>query len=354
MHEGVTALPPAGWYPDALDPTARRWWDGAAWTVHVRRPEPVASVPLPQAEPVLSRRQLREQVGPLTQGQPAEVATSVAVLERPSDISSVEYARRAAGYEPRAAEPIVYGTDPSVVVYGSTNTLPAWLIAFSPLWYGGLASIVGGVVGALSSNSSTTYVGLPLLGGFIAILVLLARTDAMRLAQRGYAPPSPKWGWLPIVYLIMRIMRTGSRSVGLLVVYVLAQLLYALVIVFVLLLFIAPIVAGTTSQSASGGAPLPTDQAASVPQALTAEDREYLLTADGLAVGVEYLLNSDVPIDELTCAEFPDRSTGSLTQCVMVAEGARYVVELVLLPEGSDFPYDVNDIQSLDGGAIQS
>ncbi|MCC6375902.1 MAG: DUF2510 domain-containing protein [Microbacteriaceae bacterium] len=27
-----TTNPPAGWYPDSVDPTEVRWWNGFAWT----------------------------------------------------------------------------------------------------------------------------------------------------------------------------------------------------------------------------------------------------------------------------------------------------------------------------------
>jgi hypothetical protein len=353
MHEGGTGLPPAGWYPDALDPAARRWWDGAAWTAHVRLPEPVASVPAPPAEPALSRRQLREQVGPLTQGGPAEASTSVAVLERPADISSVEYARRAAGYEPRAAEPIVYGSHPSVVVYGSTLTLPSWLIATSPLWYGGLAAIVGGIVGALHPNTTTAIVGFPVLGAFIAMLVLLARTDATRLAERGYIPPSPKWGWLPFVYLILRVMRTGSKSVGLLVTYVLAQTVYFGVIAIAFLVILAPLLAGVNSQSAVGTAPTQSEQSASVPETVTPEDRAYLLTPEGMPEGVAYLLGSSVATDGIQCTPFA-QGGASTTQCLVLVEGGQWVVTLELTPDDPAFPYSVYDVRQVDGGAVQT
>ncbi|MFJ6014234.1 DUF2510 domain-containing protein [Streptomyces sp. NPDC092952] len=36
---------PPGWYPDAATPGSERWWDGAAWTAHLRPTAPVAPVP---------------------------------------------------------------------------------------------------------------------------------------------------------------------------------------------------------------------------------------------------------------------------------------------------------------------
>lgn len=351
MHEGVTALPPAGWYPDAFDPSARRWWDGGAWTAHVRRPEVVASVPAAPAEPALSRRQLREQVGPLTQGEPAEAPTSIAVLERPADISSVEYARRAAGYEPRAPESVAYAyaSGPSVVVYGSTLTLPSWLIATSPLWYGGLAAIVGGIVGALHPNTTTAIVGFPVLGAFITMLVLLARTDASRLAERGYLPPSPKWGWLPFVYLIMRITRTGPKSVGLLVTYVIAQIVYFAVIIIAALVILAPLIAGASSPSAAGIAP-PTSESEFV---ASPDDRAYLLTQDGMSEGAAYLLGYPEGMEQVQCAPFPGTAGGTTTQCLAVVDGAQWVVTLELTPDAA-FPYAVHDVQQVDGAAVQT
>ena len=32
------ASPPAGWYPDPLNPRAQRWWDGMGWSAHVAVP----------------------------------------------------------------------------------------------------------------------------------------------------------------------------------------------------------------------------------------------------------------------------------------------------------------------------
>jgi hypothetical protein len=43
--------PPPGWYPDPLDGTALRRWDGAAWTALVRTRPPQASITTVDAQP---------------------------------------------------------------------------------------------------------------------------------------------------------------------------------------------------------------------------------------------------------------------------------------------------------------
>ncbi len=46
-------LPPAGWYPDALDPSKARWWDGSRWGDNVRSASqvPHTETPPDQANP---------------------------------------------------------------------------------------------------------------------------------------------------------------------------------------------------------------------------------------------------------------------------------------------------------------
>lgn len=353
MIEGENGLPPAGWYPDPRDPSARRWWDGAAWTSHVAALQPVASA---GAEPALTRRQLREQAGPLTQGAADDGLSAVAVLERPAEISSVEYARRAGGYEPRAPEPIAYPLNPSVVVYGSAHTLPVWLIATSPAWYAGLTAIVGGVFQALSPSGQPAIVGFPLLGGFITMLVLLSRADAARLADRGYIPPSPKWGWLPFVYLILRIQRTGAKSVGPLVTYLIAQIVYFGLIVAAVLVILAQVMGGQLPQPVSaGGVPGPDTGAADPYVAiLTPDERAYFLTQEGIEAGVSGMLDSVLRVDELHCAEFTELQPGSTSQCLAFSEGARWVVSLELAPDDANFPFEIVDVQQLDDVAVES
>ncbi|MBN9241022.1 MAG: hypothetical protein BGO97_15015 [Micrococcales bacterium 70-64] len=312
------ALPPAGWYPDPRDPSSRRWWDGLAWTGHVRTPEPVAVV----------------------------APAAVAVLERAEDISSAEYARRAAGYAPRApeAEPVVAQplSSTSIVMYGSTHTAQGWLIAVSPVWYGLLTVVVGGLTLSMSPAGGRIYV-LPLLGVFITALVLLARADARRLNERGHTPPSPRWAWLPIVYLIARVVRTGAESAWLLAVYVFTQLAYVIVVVA---LALPLILAAAPVPQTPGAAPSDTEY-----PPFTAAEHDYYLTREGMEEAVRASL-TDVVVDELTCTTFPQTRPGDETSCLMLAESASWEVVLRIVVADDNFPFQIVDIVQLGGGAV--
>lgn len=39
----MSALPPAGWYPDTTQPGQQRYWDGTAWTAHTAPSHPTAA-----------------------------------------------------------------------------------------------------------------------------------------------------------------------------------------------------------------------------------------------------------------------------------------------------------------------
>ncbi|MCU1410263.1 MAG: hypothetical protein JWR04_970 [Rhodoglobus sp.] len=205
MHEGGAALPPAGWYPDSFDLTRRRWWDGAAWTAHV--------APLEAAAP------------------------AVAVLDRPATLSSFDSARLAAGYDVTRSAPAGhtgmmapgdYASNP--LRLGSPHTLPAWFIALSPLWYAGVGILVGFVSSLLVPGVNRELLAGPSLVAFALILFAFARVDRSRLYDRNYRPVAPAWALLPIVYLIIRTVRTGWRGAGLLVTHILLQLLFLAVI----------------------------------------------------------------------------------------------------------------------------
>lgn len=67
----MTSQPEPGWYPDALDPSLERWWDGAAWSRSTRPAVPVAPgqpVAGEQAQPQPELRALPPQQ-PLAEGR---------------------------------------------------------------------------------------------------------------------------------------------------------------------------------------------------------------------------------------------------------------------------------------------
>src|SRR5688572_25104039 len=47
-----------GWYPDPVDPSLQRWWNGLQWSDHVSRGGTTWLLPLAAAAPAKSRRRM--------------------------------------------------------------------------------------------------------------------------------------------------------------------------------------------------------------------------------------------------------------------------------------------------------
>lgn len=76
-----SSLPPAGWYDDPAGTAGSRWWDGTAWTDHVRAQAPNDDPPPPPGE--VSSSWATEPAMPLSmsrRGRATAVVASVAVV----------------------------------------------------------------------------------------------------------------------------------------------------------------------------------------------------------------------------------------------------------------------------------
>lgn len=350
-------MPAAGWYLDVEDSSRQRWWDGTAWTLHARVLEPTSLTPVsisaPSSEPAaLTRRQLRERVGPLTVGAPGVVEPhpNVAVLDRPLDmrprepapdatVSSAELLRRAGGYAPRepvAADASYEKTQP--VERGRTQTLSGWFFAFAPLWMGGTSLLVGVFLPFLDSRTA------PVASLILAVVLTfgLAWTDGRRLRANGYRPTSPGWVLVPLVYFILRVVRVGARSVPMLVTWVLLE---SLIVVSAVWLVAAETLAVTSLPSSNQSQSAPNNSHDPAASALTDDERAYLLTPAGVDESMRYsFTGGGQTVGTLSCLPFASTAADTLTTCVIEVDGSLYDVLLRISPEYPDAAFVVKTV----------
>jgi hypothetical protein len=253
--------PNAGWYRDPADDRAWRWWDGAAWTGHVRAvenaaPQPVPVQPVTQAAPVQTApvQYVPEQT--VTQAVPVQTApeqtapaqpTPAPAVPQPGEVAAPPAApgRQVASafdipvtdqmyWHSPAAEVIEVPRLPHTTIsrgiggnrqtpgfvrdwqdLGSPNTAGIWLMAAMPLMSiplgvaMGLVFAIGGV---------PDLIGYPLSSGIgLGLYWVFAYLDQRALAQRGYHAPSIWWMLLlpPLIYFIKRgraVRRENMRA----------------------------------------------------------------------------------------------------------------------------------------------
>ena len=204
----------------------------------------------------------------------------------------------------------------------SSQTVAGWLLAVSPLWLG--AGIVATLV-LLPEFPSLLLQGVAALLHF-AITALLVVIDTDRLRVKGHRAPSAAWVLVPLLYFIMRVVRVGRSSVGMLVTYLLAPV--AVVGIVVLLAFqttlLDPVLTrddGSTGTVTVGE----TD--------LSAEERARQLTDVGAEDTLRTELAADWQVGALDCQPFPTDAAKTTTTCLVDLDGTPYTATLETTPD---------------------
>ena len=179
QYEPAQQLPPSGWYPDPVDQTQERYWDGTSWTTR-QRPQAVQPQPLPQqAAPQQQygyqpRTDLQQQTGYPQQGY------------QPSGYVPQGYSQyQPAGYGPATADGV---------------PLAGW-------WQRAWATIIDSLILGLA----TVGAALPFIDALATGMQAWVE-DVVRAAQSGGIPPEytdPQYGLAgPImtIYLVSLIV----------------------------------------------------------------------------------------------------------------------------------------------------
>lgn len=369
----TSGLPPEGWYPDRPNATRLRHWNGTGWTNEFRPIEARPAAPAPTPAPVApvrettdarSRRELRAQVGSLAQGEPDAPALGVTPMARaaepvappvvahvapdsapepvlepepvepaptlsltpdpePTEITAVDRARAAGGYQPTRKPWQESFTGAIDLPTGSSQTFAGWLYAASPLWIA--MFLIAGMT--VLSLVSPVLVQLGLAVVAFAMTFLLARQDIRHLTERGYRAPSLWWVLLPFFYFVVRVVRVGLRSAGMLVTYLLSfvALVGLLYLAYIgnpaLLSMFTPAV-----QASSSAIPTPVET-------LTAQERDNLLTQDGVEAQVRIDLAKTFDVGTITCEPFTSIEPGTTTTCIVELDGKQYNAGLQVTPD---------------------
>jgi Protein of unknown function (DUF2510) len=251
MTDVMERTPPVGWYPENPESTMLRWWDGSAWTDHTIDPAQDAALQESIATP-LTRRELREQVGPLVDGQPdgesvedvdidavdvpefepevfavveSQPAAVPAALFDASVITEETRERIARGYTanteinlPGLSKSGLSKNTTGPASWWDTSRQPApttsstesvWALAFTP-WIATLSSLGAALVYTLV----TPQIGAIVAGALVPILWMLATAvqDRKSLLELGFQVPASSW-WIllgPLAYMIARTIRVAQ------------------------------------------------------------------------------------------------------------------------------------------------
>ncbi len=243
MTDQATRVVPAGWYQDPATPAQVRWWNGLAWTEHVREKPGASSSAADQAvaigttageagqtvveettaQRIAAARELERQFGIGTSENEIITGGAVAGYSASSGITTSTAVADAATAPPAHSStssptvPATGGIRTSRPAASGRATGSAWLIALSPI----LALVLGIAAAYIYFYVLATPIVFAVAVALPYLLVLLwALNDGRALKARGFTPPSPAFALLTgLGYLIVRRVRVpGSGPLAMLIV----------------------------------------------------------------------------------------------------------------------------------------
>lgn len=239
MTDQATRVVPAGWYQDPAIAEQVRWWNGLAWTEHVREkpsavPAPVTTATSPStqlagetatettAERIAAARELERQFGIGTSenevitgatalGFGLSTSETSTALERRTSVPATASTGAISGGRTGALNPANPAVQQAAAQRGSqrTATGSAWLIALTPVLTIAAAAGASYLYFYVASTPLVLIAFvLPYLLGF-----LWAIGDSRALSSRGFAAPRPLWALLGgLVYLVVRRIRIAGSG----------------------------------------------------------------------------------------------------------------------------------------------
>ena len=162
---------------------------------------------------------------PLLPGGPAPVRSAASAAPVPVTSADFPYAD---------SVPAPYGFPAEK---GSLWTVSAVVLALSPVWWALI--FLASLWLPAPDGSLSLVIPIGVLVFCAALAVLLASADGRALVGRGNRAPLAWLGALPTVYLIVRIVNTGSKSVLLLVLHLVTGLALPIIAAVVIPIFLA-------------------------------------------------------------------------------------------------------------------
>ncbi|MEO6115605.1 MAG: DUF2510 domain-containing protein [Pseudolysinimonas sp.] len=205
MTDQATRVVTAGWYQDPASSVQVRWWNGVAWTEHVREK--------PTSSPATTGQVAIGQAGYAQSAGAASTATTETHEQR---IAAARDLERQFGIG-TSEIPVVASRAPAATATMSAkqaaahaSTAAAWMIALSPV----LALVVGLAAAYIFFYLLPNPIVFVIAAAVPFLLCLLwAAGDRRTLKDRGFKPPSALFALLTgLGYLIAR--RTRVPGIG--------------------------------------------------------------------------------------------------------------------------------------------